>query len=120
MGFISKFFEKRRQARLDRINARQSGRTDRTGLRTGARETKFQTGYQSNWGSQLGQGLAPVASGLSSIYGFGGLMGSGNASGTIRTGTDSSTGLVPIVIAVGAVIFAVLSFGGLFSKKRKR
>ena len=38
-------------------------------------------------------------------------------SGNIRLGKDQATGLVPIILAIGLGLFALLSFGGLFSKK---
>lgn len=40
-----------------------------------------------------------------------------NLGGTVTFGNDQSKGYVPLVLAVGAVLFALIAFGGLFSKK---
>lgn len=121
-AFCWKNCQKRRN---EKKRIRQDAKTARVESRTARQLGKAQFGIDTtgriaeagfNVAGQIGRAFALKGSPVGML---GGLAG-GNVSATATTGADQTKGFIPIVLAIGAVLFSLLSFGGLFSKKRRR
>jgi len=112
------FFSKRRDQKNERKRIRQNAKTARVESRTRRQIVKAQYGIDtaSNITGSIASAAGKVA--IGAINPLGGLAGSPGAfSATARTGADSFTGFVPILLAGGAVLFALFGFGNLKAKK---
>ena len=116
-----KLFKRISDARTERKRLRQENRTERAALRNASRSIAYGQGIDVSAAGTISSGLGSVADGFASYMNaqsLGGILG-GSSSGQFNTGSFQSSGFIPIVLAVGAVLFALVSFGGLFSKKKR-
>lgn len=63
-------------------------------------------------GALAGGALAGEAIGISTVL--------DSLSGSLSFGKDQNKAWVPVIIAVGAMLFLVFAFGGLFRKRKRR
>lgn len=111
-------FEKRRKAKQRRIETRQQAKTERVNSRT-----ERQIG-KASFGIDTGSAIAGASgNALSSFFAsqslggmIGGLPGQQNTGVSVTSGSDATKGYIPIIAAIGVVIFFIFSFGKL---KRK-
>ena len=113
MGIFKFLLERKKivtEARVEKVEARQSGRTDRAESRAGARIAAYQNGIDPN--AWIAKGIGSVANAATAILGKGNNNASNNgavtAGGALTMQATSSGGSKNILLIGGAILSAIL------------